>query len=229
MQGVSVTVPHKEKAAAAAAEPDAAVRTSGACNTLLRAGKKFRGLNTDAAGFAAPLAPFRESGRLAPDFGATVVGAGGAARAVIYALKQLCGARILVLNRTPEKARALADHFGCAWARLDESALPLIAQYADVIAQTTSAGMAPQEGVDPMAFYQFTGREIAYDLIYKPEFTAFLSRARQAGCVTLNGAAMLFSQARVQFKEFTGRDYPLTREEYEARIKALLAPPAAAC
>jgi 3-dehydroquinate dehydratase/shikimate dehydrogenase len=135
-----------------------------------------------------------------------VIGAGGASRAVVAALVA-AGADVLVLNRSPERARGLAERFGARWTGLDAAGLAALAGHADLIVQATSAGMG-EGGGDPVASYRFTGREIAYELVYVPRETPFLARARAAGCTIIPGIRMLFAQARSQFELFTGRSLP---------------------
>ena len=102
----------------------------------------------------------------------------------------------------------MASEFACSWAPLSSRSNDAIARHSDLIVQTTSAGMHPNENIDPLDFYQFAGHEIVYDVIYAPPETKFLARAKQAGCRILNGERMLLEQAYLQFKLFTGRDYP---------------------
>ena len=78
----------------------------------------------------------------------------------------------------------------------------------DLVVQTTSVGMVPNEGEDASHGFKFTGSEIAFDLVYKPRETVFLSRAKQAGCRTVGGAQMLLEQGKLQFESFTGYHYP---------------------
>ena len=80
--------------------------------------------------------------------------------------------------------------------------------HADLIVQATGVGMEPDEGADPLPEYRFRGSEVVYDLVYKPLTTAFLKRAREAGCRTVSGLAMLFSQGAAQFKHYTGLEVP---------------------
>ncbi len=201
--GLSVTVPHKEAVLPFLATREPIVDRIGACNTLARvdARARWHGTNTDAAGFIAPLA-----GRTRAGLRAAVIGAGGASRAVVAALVAE-GADVLVLNRTPERARELAERFGARWAGLDAAGLAALAGHADLIVQTTSAGMGDGGG-DPVPGYRFTGREIAYELVYAPRETPFLARARAAGCTVVPGIRMLLAQARGQFRLFTGRELP---------------------
>ena len=78
----------------------------------------------------------------------------------------------------------------------------------ELAVQTSAAGMHPLEGVDPLPWWDFRGCRLVYDMVYEPEETAFLRRAREAGVKTLNGAGMLENQARLQFELFTGREAP---------------------
>lgn len=208
MTGVSVTVPHKESVVPLldAAEPP--VRRIGACNTLVRreAGSGWTGHNTDVEGFLAPLRRVL-GGSVPPGLRASVVGAGGAARAVVAALAGE-KARVLVLNRTAARAASLAGEFGVQWAALDGNGFGRMAEFSDLVVQTTAAGMEPDVTLDPATGYVFRGHELVYDLVYKPPETVFLKRAREAGCRTVGGKEMLLSQAYAQFRLYTGRDFP---------------------
>jgi len=183
----------------------------GAANTLIAegaGGRRWRAANTDVAGFLAPLE--REAPAvLQPGTEATVLGAGGAARAVVHALTRQ-GLNVLVLNRTPARARALAHRFGCAWGGLDTQGAARLPDYSALIVQTTTVGL---DGAgDPLPGYRFRGEEIVYDLVYGPEPTPFLLRARAAGCRTIAGEEMLRAQASEQFRLYTGRDLPDLRQ-----------------
>ncbi|MDR1318716.1 MAG: 3-dehydroquinate dehydratase, partial [Treponema sp.] len=137
----------------------------------------------------------------------TVIGAGGAARAVVSEVFRL-GGKALVLNRTSLKAKLLASRYKFAWGGLDNRGLEMMEKYSDIIIQTTSAGMEGGEGQDPLDAYSFSGREAVMDLVYKPEMTPFLKRAAGAGCRVLNGYDMLLRQARYQYVQFMGKDFP---------------------
>jgi 3-dehydroquinate dehydratase/shikimate dehydrogenase len=204
IRGVSVTIPHKQRVMGHLAVSDPAVSAIGACNTLVRAESGWRGMNTDASGFLRPLldAGFdRASGR------ATVIGAGGAARSVVYALRAL-GMPVLILNRTAARARDLAGDFGCEWGELNAAGLARIDSFADLIVQTTSCGMSPRSGEDPIAGRPFRGTEWVYDLVYSPPETTLLRRAAGSGCRTVRGGRMLVAQAMEQFRAFCGQEYP---------------------
>jgi 3-dehydroquinate dehydratase/shikimate dehydrogenase len=215
VQGLSVTVPFKREVLRRLAGAEQEVHAIGACNTLLRRGEGLWGANTDAAGFLEPLE------RQAPELlrsgaWATVLGAGGAARAVVYALASR-GLRVLVLNRTESKARALARRFGCAWGGLYARGAERMREFSELIVQSTTVGMTAAEGgspaprsgpADPLPGYHFRGTELVYDLVYSPALTPLLARAQAAGCRTIGGISMLEAQGRAQFRLFTGRDYP---------------------
>ena len=206
IQGVSVTIPHKEDVLPYLTEEDDCVRSTRACNTLLRKQKGWHGTNTDINGFVKPLLDVY-GGAVPEDLHAGVVGAGGAARAVVFALRKY-GASVAVINRSAGRAETLAQAFQCEWGGIDSSGIELLGSYADLIVQTTSVGMAPETDIEPLPDYQFKGSEVVYDLVYKPQTTRFLGRAARAGCRTISGIEMLYEQAYAQFRLFTGKSYP---------------------
>jgi 3-dehydroquinate dehydratase/shikimate dehydrogenase len=201
VRGVSVTIPHKEAVMALLQRADRSVSGAGACNTLVRTRNGWRGENTDVHGFLAPLSRMPVTPRRA-----TVVGAGGAARAVTFALRSL-GAELLILNRTTERARALARESGATAAGLDEAGIARVPDFSELIVQTTSVGLPDNPG-DPIAEYAFRGHELVYDLVYGEGLTPILQRARNAGCAVIDGTEMLAEQAYEQFRLFTGREFP---------------------
>jgi 3-dehydroquinate dehydratase / shikimate dehydrogenase len=206
VEAFSVTVPFKEDVLGFLEKRGEEVEAIKACNTVVREGGAFTGHNTDAPGFQEALLEFL-GGRNPKGMKASIIGAGGAAHAVAFALKQM-GMKACVLNRTPVKAKRLAELFGFSWAPLDGAGIIELESHSELIVQTTSAGMSPREDEDPLELYDFSGKELVYDLIYKPEETKLLRRAREAGCRTQNGYGMLQYQAYRQFKLFSGRDYP---------------------
>ncbi|GHV75717.1 3-dehydroquinate dehydratase [Spirochaetia bacterium] len=206
LQGVSVTVPYKETVIPYLNSKTAEVESLGACNTLITVPQGWSGANTDARGFSDSLLDFIGK----KDFKGkriTIIGAGGAAKAVAAEIFRLRG-KALVLNRTQLRARELASPYRFASAALDDRGAEMMNGYNDIIVQTTSAGMDPDLEGDPLDLYSFKGTEVVMDLIYKPERTRFLSRAEAAGCRVLNGRDMLIRQAKYQYSCFFRREYP---------------------
>jgi len=202
MEGFSVTLPHKSAVFPHLREADPLCRSVGACNTVIRRGRGFYGYNTDVGGFLSPLKNYFPEDRF-PSLRATVVGAGGAARAAVYALAD-AGAKLLILNRTPRKAAALAAEIGAEAGPLDAEGFQKMEGFADLIVQTTKVGMEPDIEGDPLAGYEFKGTELVYDLVYIPRLTRLLQRALEKGCKVINGEEMLMAQAHEQFRLFTG-------------------------
>ena len=199
IRGVSVTVPHKETALAAGdASPRA--RAVGAANTLIRGADGWRSDNTDVDGFMGPLQQLAGDGA---GRRAAVIGAGGAARAVVVGLRD-AGWQVEVYNRSPERATALMASIGMDTERAHPmSALRECSPGSfDLLVQTTPLGMLHGEQADPAAGYDFEGSELVYDIIYTPPETPLLARARAAGCRTLNGEGMFAAQAAAQFEQF---------------------------
>ncbi|MDR1302828.1 MAG: type I 3-dehydroquinate dehydratase [Treponema sp.] len=206
MIGASVTVPHKEGILPFLTQVSPEVRSIGACNTIVSSAEGWTGFNTDAPGFSDTLLSFIGKKTLKGIRG-TIIGAGGAARAVLAEVHRLHG-KALVLNRNVVRARDLAAPYRAAWGPLDNQGIALMDKYGDIIIQTTSAGMEGHAAADPLALYTFSGKEVVMDLIYKPERTTCLQRAEAAGCRVLNGYAMLIRQAQLQYSYFMGREFP---------------------
>ena len=208
MKGMSVTIPHKESVLYYLGEQTPEVVQIGACNTIVKKNNKWVGYNTDAYGFRRSLEEFLNGTKLKFKKVA-VIGAGGAAKAIAYTLKQM-GARVCIFNRTVEHAQQLAEKYGFSYCQLDSRAASKIDEYSTLIIQTTSVGMnsdgpSTKEN-DPLYFYDFRGNEMIFDIIYTPEVTPIMRRAAAAGCRTCNGYKMLEYQAYEQFKLFTGKD-----------------------
>jgi 3-dehydroquinate dehydratase/shikimate dehydrogenase len=206
VSGLSVTVPYKEAVLPFLGEQSAEVQSIGACNTLSRCPRGWRGTNTDARGFSDSLLEFIGKPQLKRQR-ITIIGAGGVAKAAASEVHRL-GGRALILNRTVHKARDLAFSYRFAWGGLDNQGIAMMRKYQDIIIQTSSAGMEGSDAEDPLEMYAFSGREVVMDLVYKPELTPFLRRAAAAGCRTLNGYDMLIRQARCQYAQFMGKEFP---------------------
>ena len=215
IDGLSVTMPHKDTVAAAVDELSPAAALLGAANCVRRDGDRLIGENTDGAGF---LRSLRTQAGVDPEGLRTVVlGAGGAARAVIVALAAE-GALVTVVNRSPDAA-AWAAALGAAVGGAAAEALgersgsaavggPEAVRDADVVVNATPLGMTDGDSlpVDPALVGD---GQIVVDLIYRPERTPLLNAAAQAGATTLNGVGMLLFQAAEQFTMWTGHDAPV--------------------
>jgi len=209
LRGASVTVPHKEAVLKYLRKMSREVDAIGACNTIVRIPKEegggWAGFNTDVYGFSDSLAALLEKGNIKKKdikkkkF--TIIGAGGAARAVAAAVSAF-RAKALILNRSLGKAQAIAEMYKFRYGAPDDCGISLMRKYNDVIVQTTSLGSESDVSKDPASLYHFDGSEIVIDIIYRPPRTKFLQRALTAGCLAINGEDMLRRQAEYQFREF---------------------------
>ncbi|GHV88330.1 3-dehydroquinate dehydratase [Spirochaetia bacterium] len=206
IKGVSVTVPYKEQMLPYLVSRSDEVRSVGACNTIVASPEGWKGYNTDSRGFSDSLLEFIGKKDLRGKR-ITIIGAGGAARAVASEVDRLKG-KALILNRTLIRAKRLAQPYRFAWGSADSDGVEMMSRYNDIIIQTTSVGMEPYNENDPLPDYKFSGKEMVMDLIYKPERTLFLSRAAQAGCPVRNGYDMLIRQAIYQYLFFMGTEFP---------------------
>jgi 3-dehydroquinate dehydratase/shikimate dehydrogenase len=198
--GVSVTIPFKQDALRAARSADALTRQVGAANTLRRTAGVWEATNSDVDGF---LEPFDAVvGRHWLDgMRASVLGAGGAARAVIVALMSR-GAVVTVHARRSEQASEVAASLGAGigpW--------PPLARSWDLLVNCTPLGSASAPAASPLPSGPFDGRAV-YDLTYGREMSALVRDATRAGCVTLDGLPMLVAQAERQFEWWTGQRAP---------------------
>ncbi|MEM7568742.1 MAG: shikimate dehydrogenase [Pseudomonadota bacterium] len=219
-RGFNVTVPHKEAAFSLADVRTPRAEQMGAVNTLWVDGGLLHGDSTDGDGFLSALPPLKAGAQ------ALVIGAGGAAKAVVYALAGLDSvSHILIANRTLARADALCAQMQKCFPQttfhahaLDESEHALGA--TDLIVNTTSLGMA---GQPPLAldFSLCTAAPICYDIVYTPALTPFLSAAKQAGLETINGLPMLIGQARPGFEKWFGQPAPHTGDELRLLKEAL--------
>ena len=207
IKGLSVTTPHKESVLFYVNNQTPEVQQIGACNTVIRKDNKWIAYNTDAYGFKRALEEFIGVKKYKKKV--AVIGAGGAAKAVCYVLKQM-GAKVCIFNRSVEHARTIAEKFYFKYCSLNVDCIEKLHEYSNLIIQTTPVGMnfdAVSEEIDPIPFYSFDGTELLFDLIYKPAITPLMKRASLAGCRVCNGYKMLEYQAYEQFKLFTGIDY----------------------
>lgn len=201
IRGLSVTAPFKNTVLNYVDTMDAAANEIGAVNTILVEGDELRGYNTDASAFIQ--ATSREFGVLR-NVRCAVIGAGGSAAAVVWALKQ-AGAEVTVLGRDESKATAFAQRFEVSRERLSESHL---GDFELVINTTPLGTSGPLKDQTPARAEQLRGARVACDLVYNPQVTRFLREARAAGCETIGGLPMLVRQAAEQFRLWTGVDAP---------------------
>jgi shikimate dehydrogenase len=210
MAGVNVTVPLKEQVAPFLDEVTERARLIGSVNTVVNENGRLSGDSTDGPGFLAALG---EAGVEAAGRKVVVLGAGGSARAVVHALAE-AGAQVVVANRTPERARAMAERFASVGridtAPLTEEALRESLRGAAALVNTTSAGMHPQENeMPPVPVDALEPPLFVSDLIYNPAETRLLALARARGCRVQNGVEMLVQQGAVAFHLWTGIKPPV--------------------
>jgi shikimate dehydrogenase len=221
--GGNVTVPHKEAAFALADVVDETARAIGAVNTLWLENGRLYATNTDTHGFIANLdqsAPGWD--RTCRD--AVVFGAGGSARAVLHGLLTRGVDRISVINRSRDRAQALADHFGPRIAVVHPNDAISVLGSADLVVNTTSLGMAGQPPLE-LDLSLVDEATIFADLVYVPLETPFLAAARARGNRTIDGLGMLLHQAVPGFARWFGVTpdvTPALRALVEADVNARL-------
>ncbi|MEX2196428.1 MAG: shikimate dehydrogenase [Thermoleophilaceae bacterium] len=199
-RGANVTIPHKEAALATAGSATGAARAIGAANTLSFAdGGGVTADNTDAGGLLDALGESPEGLRC------LVLGAGGAGRAAAWALREAGAAEVAVWNRTPERARALAEELGVAHAARPGG--------ADLLVNATSVGLDPAlEAADAIEALGLTGVDPParlVDMAYGAEPTALCAWAARAGAHVVDGLEVLVRQGARSFRIWTGRAAPL--------------------
>ena len=197
--GFSVTVPHKQTVLPYLGKITREVAQIGSCNTVIRVQNFWSGTNTDYYGFIQPLIDDLDSKKIQS---ALVVGAGGAARAVVWALRNH-GCKVTIVNRTVDKAKQLASETMSSYDTLENS---YKYESCDLVVQTTSVGMLSDE--DPIENFTFNNKHTAYELIYRPKYTAMLQRAKDSGAKLIFGSEMLIQQGVLQFESFSGYHYP---------------------
>ncbi len=205
LQGFNITIPHKQGIMAELAEVSPLAKSVGAVNTVWRDSNQWHGTNTDVEGFIAPLK------RLDRDWSKTEVlclGAGGAARAVVAACRELGCGKIQVVGRDAAKLQTFLASWDLPnlsvhdWVAID-SLLPT----ANLIINTTPIGMHPKAEVSPLSNGQaglIQAGALAYDLIYVPKPTVFLQQAAGRGAMAIDGLEMLVQQGAAALRIWTG-------------------------
>ena len=218
--GANVTVPYKESVLPLLDEIDEVASLIGAVNTIVKRDDRLAGFNTDAHGFIQAL---REQGNFEPESKqAIILGAGGAARAISFALMQEKAGSLTILNRTLERAEALADSLrSCQastgletkivvlpWSTVN---MPGTFEHCHLIVNCTTIGMkhSPEEGKSPLSLETIPSTALVYDLIYNPSPTPLLQLAQRAGANILGGLPMLVYQGVASFELWTQRKAPV--------------------
>jgi shikimate dehydrogenase len=213
--GGNVTIPHKETAFARADEPDELASELGAANTLYLRDGRLKATNTDGYGFLNNLDD-RAPGWDASKNTAVVLGAGGASRAVIQALRDRGFGAVHVLNRTEARGRELADRFGPRVHAGPMTALAERLSGADLFVNTTSLGMDDSDAID-IDFTVMRPGALVTDIVYVPLITPILMQAKAQGMKIADGLGMLLHQAVPGFEKWFGQ-----RPEVTPELRALI-------
>ncbi len=214
--GLSVTIPHKGAALAAAAEADEVASSIAAANTLVRigSGKGFKAYNTDwLAAITSIEHAMTEAGMTSGDSAASplagktvvVLGAGGAGRALAFGAASR-GASVVVANRTATKAVELAEQLSPKGRGVSLEDLGSGKVGGDVLVNTTSVGMQPNDGESPVPEHVTATFEVVFDAVYTPLHTKLLRDAEKAGAVVVTGEKMFVGQAAEQYRLFTQQE-----------------------
>lgn len=210
-RGCNITIPHKIAALDHVTDPGGIRSSIGAINTVFRDDKgALVGTNTDAAGFFAPISEDEWAHR-----DAIVIGAGGAARAILFALAQADIGSVTILARSPLKAAALLSHFGLKGQVLKMDA-PL--PPAELLVNSSPLGMTGQPPLE-IDLSVLPENAVVYDIVYSPLETQLLAQARNLGLDTVDGLDMLIGQAAFAFELFFGQAPPADCED---ELRALL-------
>jgi shikimate dehydrogenase len=207
IHGVSITIPHKTAILPYVDDLEPLAQAMGAVNTLYWQEERLIGANTDGLGAVLALKEKTELyGRRC-----LILGAGGAARSIAFALKTE-GCHVVLTNRTGEKGRGLAEEIGVDWVPFGE----FIRDKADILIQATSVGMYPNAEESLVPRQSLASFPIVMDIVYKPLETRLLREARQEGCLAIDGLNMLIYQAAAQFRLWTGKEAPISVMRREA-------------
>ena len=200
IRGASITIPHKISVMAHLDEVDGVAARIGAVNTIVNREGRLMGFNSDYLGALKALsAETSVQGRTV-----VIIGAGGAARAIGFGVLQ-AGGRIVILNRSADKGKALADDLGAEFAPLD-GCRKIAGQ---ILVNTTPVGMYPHAGQMPLPIDLLTPDLTVMDIIYNPLRTRLLKQAEKIGCKTIGGLAMFVQQGAFQFELWTGEKAPV--------------------
>lgn len=217
--GGNVTIPHKESAYGLADRPDHLAQELGAANTLWVEDGNIHATNTDGRGFTANLDqrhPGWDRGTEGESRRAVILGAGGAARAVIQAVRDRGFDELHVVNRTLSRAKEMRDRFGSRVFPHSMDALAEVMQTASLFINTTSLGMDGQP-VPTIDFSALAEGAVVTDIVYVPLVTPILQQARDQGRTIVDGLGMLLHQAAPGFEKWFGK-----RPEVDENLRALI-------
>ncbi|PZD71273.1 Shikimate dehydrogenase (NADP(+)) [Acaryochloris thomasi RCC1774] len=222
-RGFNITIPHKQAIIPLLCDVSATAKAVGAVNTVWRTEQGWAGTNTDVQGFLSPLLSLSRDWSQSA---VTVLGSGGAARAVIAACHQLNCAHIHVCGRNAAKLEQLQADFAHASVAIHThlwDSLSGLMPETTLLVNTTPVGMHPQRHQSPLTMdqlKQLSGDAIAYDLIYTPNPTQFLQDAEALGCHTISGLEMLVQQGAAALEIWLGQPAPIDvmRETLQAQL-----------
>jgi len=211
IHGLNVTMPHKSTVIAYLDEVDPAVKFLGSANTILNKNGKLSGFNTDGVG---ALKALRENGTELSEKKVLLLGAGGAAKAIAFALAEEVG-ELVVLNRAAEKARELAEALGRMFNKkvvggsLSPDAIAKNLRDSDILINATSVGMKPNLSQSLVAPQWLRSDLTVMDIVYNPVETKLAKDAKAAGAKVISGVEMLIYQGAASFEIWTNRSAPI--------------------
>ena len=223
-RGANVTIPHKSSVMKFIDAVDSDAMIIGAVNTLVNDGGMITGYNTDVTGF---LKSLKAAQFMPEDCNAVILGAGGAARAILWGLCKRRAGYITIGVRNPKKAKVLEDDF-CIYGNVEvmdwnSEYFRDILQTADILINTTPLGMYPAvDEMPPVDLKLLPEGALVYDIVYNPAKTKFLQTAESLGYPTLNGLDMLLLQGEEAFRLFTDElpDLEIMRKVAETELSA---------
>lgn len=222
IRGLNVTIPHKVAVMPFLNEVDSLSEKIGSVNTIVNRDSELKGHNTDAAGFwyALQAEEIMPAGKKV-----VVLGAGGASRAIVFMLADR-GAELTIMNRTQSRAQALANMASNAFRKdikaleLSQKNLKLAIKEAEILVNTTSIGMSPDDEETPVPARLLKSSLFVFDIIYNPQQSRLLTEARKIGARTVGGMEMLVQQGAAAFELWTGQKPPINIMR-NAAIKAM--------
>ncbi len=214
ISGVNVTIPHKEGIIPLLDEISPEVSLTGAVNTVKNENGNLTGYNTDVEGFLTAIK--EDLGVIPKRLRVFLLGAGGAARAVVTALCMNGASEIYLINRTLDKAKALASEFTKSYKHVsiepcaleDTDSVERLLRTADLLINASSAGMEGATSIS-LKLELLPKQSLVYDLVYKPRDTALLNKAKELGLKSSGGISMLLYQGAKSFEIWTGEMAPV--------------------